>query len=351
MEEIKLIQEPIIKHDLYSIGKMVTARLQKLNIDNLVATNETIKSLKQLRADLNKEFTSYESQRKTIKNGVSNPYIEFENIYKSEISEKYKEAVSILKDTIADFENKVKAKKKANIERYFSELCTANNIDFLKFSDTGLEINLSTTENKYKEQCDAFVNRINDDIILINTMQYPAEIMAEYKKNSLNASLAIKTITDRKEDERLEAERIRQKEIHRREDMIRSLSMVYHDITKTFNYIQDESIMIEQKEIEKFSKEDFQKCFVEIENKIKANQADLFSQQQNEPEESKKEAHGKDTDPEAKQPSEPLQAPVKEKFNPEEKKVKAAFECEGTYFQLKALGQYMKDNGIIYKNI
>src|SRR5690606_32514635 len=142
---------PVIQHKLVEVGANVTKRIEELNLSNLIATDETIKSLKDLRAELNKEFTDFEGQRKALKQAVADPYVEFESVYNVEISAKYKQAVELLKDKISVFENNVKAEKKASIELYFKELCDASKIDFLKFSDTGLEINLSTSEKQYKE--------------------------------------------------------------------------------------------------------------------------------------------------------------------------------------------------------
>ena len=64
--------------------------------------------------------------------------------------------------------------------------------------------------------------------------------------------------------------------------------------------------------------------------------------------------HGQQTIiiPEEKIP-EPIKAPIKEKKQENNglEIVTASFEVKGTLGQLKALGQYMKDNKIIYKNI
>lgn len=119
------------------------------------------------------------------------------------------------KDKIAQVETQVKDAKKANIIQYFNELCQAEGIDFLSFDQLKLDINLSTTEKAYKEQINAFVLKISDDIELIKTQAHEAEIMVAYKA-TLNASKAIKDVNDRKEKERLEAERIKIVETNRR---------------------------------------------------------------------------------------------------------------------------------------
>lgn len=359
--EIKLVQVPIIQHKLIEVGANVTKRIEELNLSNLVATDDTIKSLKELRAELNKEFTDFENDRKALKLAVANPYMEFEKVYEIEISGKYKQAVETLKDKIAVFENKVKADKKANIESYFAELCADAKIDFLKFEHAGLEINLSTSEKQYKEKCAEFVNRVADDVILIQGIEYPVDTMVEYKK-TLNASKAITTVRERKEAERLEKERVKAIETSRRLAMIRGLNMVFRDMTKSYNWIDDDSIFILYSDIENLSVDDFRKEFVKIENTIKAinaekekaeeaRQEQLRSQTQSEiaPElsfEQQKQV--------VKQVAKPLAAPVEvipEKKPEPVKKASVAFEIIDTMPRIMELRYFLISNNYIYKNV
>ena len=103
--EITLVQSPIIAHKLQEAGKSVSKGIEELELDKQVATVDTVKSLKEVRAELNKELADFENQRKAIKEGVNNPYNEFENLYKTEISDKYKSAIDTLKDKIASVED------------------------------------------------------------------------------------------------------------------------------------------------------------------------------------------------------------------------------------------------------
>lgn len=340
MKEIKLVQKPIIQHALIEVGASVTARIDKLNLVGLVATDDTIKSLKTLRAELNKELAGYESQRKEIKVAVAAPYMELETIYKKEVSEKYKGAISTLKDKIGEFENRVKQDKKDAIQSYFTELCLDADIDFLQFSNTEIEVTLSTSKKKYMEQCVKFIEGISDDIALIKTTEFEAEIMTEYKK-TLNASKAITTVKERKDAERIEKDRIHLAETQRREKKLQGIAMFYHQMTKTYNWITDESIFIKQSEIEHNSKENFDKSFVALEARIKA--ATPAPEPKNRPAKPKME-------PIQPKKATPLKAPAIVKEVKEEI-FTASFECEGTMSQLKALGQYMKDNNITYTNI
>lgn len=353
--EIKLVQKPVIQHALVEVGKSVTARIEELNLENLVATDETIQSLKKLRADLNKEATDFETQRKAIKSAVTQPYDEFEGVYKVEVIEKYKAAVELLKDKIAAFEDRIKKEKKENVIRYFNELCAVENIDFLKFENLSLEINLSTSEKAYKDKCNDFVKRVQDDVILINTMDFAAEMMAEYKKNGFNASLAIKTVKDRKEDEKLEADRLKRQETNKRESSLRALALVYKDLTKSFHFVSDENIFITQADIENLPKEDFQKQYVDIESKVNAfrqaaqQQQSLFNQQSETT--STQQPSAPVSAPAPAPTPKPLQAPVETKPAEPEKQFSAVFEVTATMPQLTALANYMKSNGLTYKNL
>ena len=359
--QIKLVQAPVIQHALKEVGASVTKRIEELNLANLIATEDTIKSLKSLLATLNKEFEEWERQRKAVYNVYDAPKEEFKSEYDAEITDKYKGAAAILKPKIAAFDNQVKEEKKANIELYFKELCEASKIDFLKFENTGLEINLSTTEKAYKEKCADFVSRIADDVILIQGIEYPAETMAEYKK-TLNASKAITTVRERMEAERLEKERIKTIETNRRTGMLRGLSMVYRDMTKSYNWIEDETVFILHSEVENHSKDEFNKAFISIEStiqKFKAEKAEIERQRI-----AQLQAQVK-TEVQVELPLEqpkqlikpapaPLQAPVEvvpEKKPEPEKRVSATFEVVGTMPQLMRLKEFLVSNQYEYKNV
>jgi hypothetical protein len=205
---IEIVQLPIIREHLAVIGAEITAKIESLNIDNIVANEDSVKMLKEMRAELNKDLEVFEQQRKAVKEGILNPYNSFESVYKVEISDKMKRAVDTLKDKISFVEDAIKAEKRDAIKQYFAELCASESIDFVTFESVGLEINLSTTEKKYREQCVAFIEKIKDELNLIDTQDFKAEILVEYKR-TLNAARAIADVRNRKEAEAKEAERLK----------------------------------------------------------------------------------------------------------------------------------------------
>ena len=198
MSEIILKQKPIIEHNLVRVGTSVTERLNALNIEGQVATEETVGALKKLRAELNKELAEYEAQRKAVKEAVMLPYNELDEVYKTEVSEKYKSAVDLLKDKIAFVEDKIKSEKRDEVVSYFAELCLAEDLDFLSFPQTGIEVKLSDTLKSLKERVFEFVSKVSEELRLIDTQNFKAEILAEYKK-TLNAAKAIREVQERKE--------------------------------------------------------------------------------------------------------------------------------------------------------
>lgn len=336
-DEIKLVTKPKIVHRLQELGANVTKRLQDLNIESIVATEDSMKSLKELRADLNKELDGFEEQRKFVKEGVLNPYNEFEAVYKAEISEKYKGAITLLKDKIAIVETKIKDEKKANVKMYFDELCRAERIDFIPFEKLGFDINLSTSEKAYKEKCSEVISKTIDDLNLIKTTDFEAEILTEYKV-SLNASQAITTVKTRKQKEAEEKARLKQIELNRRMAKVKSIGLIYDEFTKTFVY--NDEIFITYSFINDSTSEEFTKKFIECEEKVKeVERAKSQAAETNTPQSEIKFAS---------KPAEPITAPVVKE--PEET-VTASFEVTGTMSQLQALGQYMRTNKITYKNI
>ena len=196
-QEIQLVQLPIIKHAVIELGKSIDERLKILNIDGQIATIDTIKSLKNLRANLNTELKEYETQRTSIKKQILSPYDEFESLYRKEVKEKIEKAVEILKDKITSVEDELRKTKTDSIISYFNELCEIKKINFLTFEQTGIEINLSTSDKQYKEKCIEFTNKIADDLELIETQKDKTEILIEYK-TSLNAARSIKIVQERK---------------------------------------------------------------------------------------------------------------------------------------------------------
>lgn len=191
---MKIKQNAIIEEQLKTISDEIQKRVDYS--EKLVCTVDTIKNIKKQRALLRSQFNDLENQRKQVKAEYQAPYLRFEKLYKELIGDKYKEADIKLKRKIDNVESELKLQKENNIREYFNEYCESEGIDFIKFEQIGLNINLSATEKSLREQVKSFIDKVKSDIELIQTQEYFAEVMIEYTKH-LNVSRAIIEVKER----------------------------------------------------------------------------------------------------------------------------------------------------------
>lgn len=138
----------------------------------------------------------YEERRKAVKKAIMTPYEQFEAVYKDCISDTYKKADTELKNKIDSVENELKAQKAAEVKAYFDEYLQSKGIDFVTFESAHINVTLSASMKSLKEQAKSFIDRICDDLNLIDTQEHKDEILYEYKQ-SLNVSNAITMVTYR----------------------------------------------------------------------------------------------------------------------------------------------------------
>ena len=213
------------------------------------------KTIKQVRADLNKEFKEVEKQRKTVKEKVLAPYMEFDNVYKEYISDKYKSADIDLKQKVDAVESELKAKKEQEVKDYFEEYKKSNNIDFVAYEQARINVTLTASMKSLKGQAKEFIDKIVDDLKLIETQEHKAEILVEYK-NTLNVSNAITTVMSRFEaieEEKKKQENVANKNMEKEQERLQETAkaikqpvrqdMKIHTITFT---VTDNAVRLKQ---------------------------------------------------------------------------------------------------------
>lgn len=209
---ITVQQLPVIVYErLESVGQEIDKRIAALDLDKQLVTEDTKKAVKDTRAMLNKELKDFEEQRKRIKEQVIAPYEAFEKAYNSFIKVKYETADGILKVKIDEFDRRLKADKEARIRAYFTELCQANNIDFLPFERLGLKIGLSDSDKSLKDIVNTNIDNVVKSLEFIESLtdpdEYKAEILADYKQ-TLDVMIAINNAKYRKQQREAELARI-----------------------------------------------------------------------------------------------------------------------------------------------
>lgn len=208
---IEVKQLPVIEEQLRSVSTVIDERVK--NATSLVCTEESAKTIKEIRAELNKDYKEFENKRKLVKEQVLKPYNDFENVYKECISDKFRNADIILKGKIDNVENELKSKKEKEIKEYFEEYKEANNIDFITYGQARINVTLSASMKSLKEQAKKFIDKIIDDLKLIETQEHKTEILVEYKQ-TLNVSQAITSVTNRFKAIEEEKKRQEQKVVH-----------------------------------------------------------------------------------------------------------------------------------------
>ena len=193
-EIIVVKQLPVIVEQLAQVKEAVVKRVETAT--SLVCTDETVKEVKKARAELNAEFKAWEEKRREVKTAVMTPYEKFEAVYKDCVSDTYKKADADLKAKIDGVEKELKDKKADEVKEYFNEYLESAGIDFVTFEQANINVTLSATMKSLKEQAKAFIDRIDDDLALIDTQEHKAEILVEYKK-TLNASAAVTGVNAR----------------------------------------------------------------------------------------------------------------------------------------------------------
>lgn len=234
-EIIVVKQLPVIVEQLQTIKAEVSKRTDEAM--RLVCTEDTVKEIKKIRADLNKEFKDWEDKRKEVKKAIMTPYEQFDTVYKDCITDVYKKADNDLKTKVDDVENNLKEQKAAEVKDYFAEYLTSKDIDFVTFENANINVTLSASMKSLKEKAKEFVDKICDDLNLIEVQEHKDEILFLYKKVGgfcfLNASKSItfvaekyKTIEEEKakEEERRAKAEAEQKAVEKVDTVVETLT-------------------------------------------------------------------------------------------------------------------------------
>lgn len=196
--------------EIESNMKEVKGYVENLNnyYKNITFTEETIKEAKVEKAKINKFKSEVANYRKNIVAEYNKPIKIFEDTSK-ETEKILTETYNTINSQVANYEDIEKQRKEQEIKDYFEEYKVANNIDFINYGQAKINVTLTASVKKLKEQVKAFIDEIIDDLKLIETQECKDEILVEYKQN-LNVSRAIQDVANR--HKLLEEERKRQEQ-------------------------------------------------------------------------------------------------------------------------------------------
>ena len=182
MEEKQLAiveQLPLIRQYFEEIHKEIAEKTTRAI--ELVVTEDNIKDIKKIRADLNKEYQDYEEKRKEIKRQILAPYEAFERDYKEMVALSFQAADTSLKKKIDASENVIKIAKEEELKEYFNELAEVLHLSqYVEFEELNIKINLSDSMKKLYKEVESKLKSIQNDIMLIEMEQDKADILVEY---------------------------------------------------------------------------------------------------------------------------------------------------------------------------
>lgn len=194
-ELLSIVNLPATEEALKAISGKCKNKLEVA--ESMACTEETKQAVKKLRADLNKEFASYEAERKERTAEYEKPLKEFKKLYDEYISIPFKSADSALKTKIDEVETEQKNRKTAEIEDYAQELIEVYALNWLDLSRVMPNITLSASTTSLKKAVKTTVEKIKSDIDCIGVIDSSGEMFAEYM-NCLDLGMAKIAVERRK---------------------------------------------------------------------------------------------------------------------------------------------------------
>lgn len=336
--EFRLIsptESNFLKHIEWNKEELLAAVRSKVALyEGIVYTEETVKTAKNDRAELNNLVKAIDERRKKVKEVINQPYAEFEKELK-EITDLIKKQSAEIDEQVKAFETAEKEEKRAKIMEAY-EKAVGNLAEILPFSKVfeqrylnktcKLESAIADVQKKIEQVktdletiesvCGKY--KLNAKDIYVRTLDLSKAMAEEKRLKDLEEKLEAERIQKEKaaeERRKAEAERIRkeeeQKEIERQKKA------------------EEERIAAEKAEAEK------KQSVLEMSQDVPTEQAAVPEKEENVP----------------TQETEPAVDPFAQARPVPEKKCRTKFFAIGTRDQLKALVAYMKESGIKYGKV
>ena len=202
-EILSIANLPQTEQALKEISERCKDRLKLA--EQMACTEETKQAAKKLRAELNKEFSEYEAERKERTAEYEKPLKMFKDIYNQYIAEPFRNADIALKVKINDVETVQREEKTLEVKEYADELKQAYSLDWLETERIMPNVTLSASAKSLKAAAKERLDKIKSDIDCIEIIDSSGEMFAEYM-DCLDLAMA-KIIVERRKKAVEEAER------------------------------------------------------------------------------------------------------------------------------------------------
>lgn len=194
-EILSIVNLPQTEQALKEISERCKDRLKLA--EQMACTEETKQAAKKLRAEINKEFSEYEAERKKRTAEYEKPLKMFKNLYEQYIAEPFRNADIALKVKINDVETLQKEEKTLEVKEYADELKLAYALDWLETERIMPNVTLSASVKSLKTSVKERLDKIKSDVDCIGVIDNSGEMFAEYM-NCLDLATAKMTVEKRK---------------------------------------------------------------------------------------------------------------------------------------------------------
>ena len=177
-EILSIVNLPQTEQALKEISERCKDRLKLA--EQMACTEETKQAAKKLRAELNKEFSEYEAERKERTAEYEKPLKMFKDIYNQYIAEPFRNADIALKVKINDVETVQREEKTLEVKEYADELKQAYALDWLETERIMPNVTLSASVKSMKAAAKERLDKIKSDIDCIGVIDDSGEMFAEY---------------------------------------------------------------------------------------------------------------------------------------------------------------------------
>lgn len=243
-EIIVIEQLPQLFYKLEKVGEYLDEELS--SIKDIVVSEESKQEVKKVRTNINNILKQFEDKKKEVKAKCLEEYNLFEEKYEQEVKGKLTTASEELKVKIDLIEVKQVEEKTCNVFDFIEEHLKANHLENVINSTqvkdfAGLKINLSTSEKSLKENALAFIERVANEVKLIEMEETPSNLLYEYKQNGFDLTKAKLTLIERqKQIEELAKQREEVQEVIQEEVKVEE---VVETITAPKEVIEESEIL------------------------------------------------------------------------------------------------------------
>lgn len=241
---VKIETLPKIFYELEKVGEYLDIELAE--VKKLDISEESKQSIKKVRANINDTLKQFEDKRKEIKNKCLEAYTLFEEKYNNEVKIKLTNASEDLKIAVDKIEREQIKQKEDEVYDFITENIDANHLrsvltigEVIEYGK--LKINLSTSLKSLKEDAKAFIERVANEVKLIELEDTPSNLLYEYGRNGFDLTKAKLIMLERqKQIEELAKKREQVQEVVKQEEVVEK---VVEEIVAPKEIIQEDELL------------------------------------------------------------------------------------------------------------